>query len=110
MKITWNMMWSFKCFAMLECESRTSLHAAQSKWQPGSVLMFCSYYFRMNSINTLFLCSVDSTPGFDRSLFLNFKVYTQNFRGVFIALLKPTLNDQIESDLLNLFKNGIKQL
>ena len=25
----------------------------------------------------------------------------------FIALLKPTLNDQIESDLLHLFKNGI---
>ena len=25
----------------------------------------------------------------------------------FIALLKPTLNDQVESDLLHLFKNGI---
>ena len=28
-----------------ECESRT-LHAVQYKWQPGSVIMFCSYYFK----------------------------------------------------------------
>ena len=27
--------------------------------------------------------------------------------GCFIVLLKPTLNDQIKSDLLHLFKNGI---
>ena len=39
-------MWSLKTLAMLKCESRTSLHAVQYKWQPGSVLMFCSYYFK----------------------------------------------------------------
>ena len=31
---------------MLKCESRTSLHAVQYKWQPGSVLMFCFYYVK----------------------------------------------------------------
>ena len=40
-----NMMWSLKNLAMLKCKSRTSLHAVQYKWQPGSVL-FCSYYFK----------------------------------------------------------------
>ena len=28
---------------MLKCESRTSLHTVQNKWQPGSVLTLCSY-------------------------------------------------------------------
>ena len=31
---------------MLKCESRFSLHAVQCKWQRGSVLMICSYYFK----------------------------------------------------------------
>ena len=43
---SWNKMWSLKGLAMLKCEIKTSLHAAQCKWQPGSVLMFCSYYFK----------------------------------------------------------------
>ena len=37
---SWNKMWSLKF------ESRSSLHAAHFKQQPGSVLMFCPYYFR----------------------------------------------------------------
>ena len=40
-----NKMRSLKNLAMLKSESRTSLHAVQYKWQPDSVLMFCSYYF-----------------------------------------------------------------
>ena len=43
---SWNKMWSLKSLVMLKCESRTSLHAVQYKWQPGSILMFCPYYFR----------------------------------------------------------------
>ena len=38
---SWNKMWSLKSLALLKCEGRTSLHAAQYKWQPVSVL-FCS--------------------------------------------------------------------
>ena len=41
-----NKMWSLKSLAMLKCESRTNLHAVQYKYQPGPVLMFCSYYFK----------------------------------------------------------------
>ena len=43
---SWNKMWSLKGLAMLKCEIKTSLYAVQCKWQPGSVLMFCSYYFK----------------------------------------------------------------
>ena len=39
-----NKMWSLKTVAILKCESRTSEYAVQYKWQPGSVLMICSYY------------------------------------------------------------------
>ena len=38
------MLW--KSLAMLKCESRSSIHAVQYKWQPGSVRMSCSYYFK----------------------------------------------------------------
>ena len=38
---------------LLKCESRTSLHAVQYKWQPG-----CSDVRLMASLDTLFLCSV----------------------------------------------------
>ena len=38
---SWNKMWSLKSLVMLKCESWTSLHAVQYKWQSGSVLMFC---------------------------------------------------------------------
>ena len=38
------MLW--KSLAMLKCESRSSIHAVQYKWQSGSVRMFCSYYFK----------------------------------------------------------------
>ena len=41
-----NKMWSLKSLAMLNCESRTSLHVVQHKRQSGSVLIFCSYYFK----------------------------------------------------------------
>ena len=41
-----NKMWSLKSLAMLKCESRTSLHALQCKQHLGSVLMFCTYYFK----------------------------------------------------------------
>ena len=37
----WNKMCLLKSLVMLKCESRTSLHALQYKYQPGSVLMFC---------------------------------------------------------------------
>ena len=39
-----NKMWSLKTVAILKRESRTSQHAVQYKWQPGCVLMICSYY------------------------------------------------------------------
>ena len=41
-----NKTWLLKSLAMWKCESRTSLHGVQYTWQPGSVLMFCSYYFK----------------------------------------------------------------
>ena len=41
-----NTMQSLKSLTMLKSESRTSPHAVQYKQQPGSVLMFCSYYFK----------------------------------------------------------------
>ena len=31
---------------MLKCESGTNLHEVQYKWQPGSRLKFCYYYFK----------------------------------------------------------------
>ena len=37
---------TLKSLVMLKCESRSSLHALQCKWQPGSVLKFCPYYFK----------------------------------------------------------------
>ena len=43
---SWNKIRSLKGLVMLECESRTSLHAVQYKWQIGSVLMFCPSFFR----------------------------------------------------------------
>ena len=43
---SWNKMLSLKSLAMLKCESRTSVYAVQYKCQPGSVMMFCPYYFR----------------------------------------------------------------
>ena len=53
-----NKIWSLKSIVILKYESRGSLHAVQYKGQPGSVLMFCSYYFKNDSLDTLFLCSV----------------------------------------------------
>ena len=44
-------------FEKLKCESRTSLHAVQYKWQSGSVLMFCSHV-KNDSLDKLLLCSV----------------------------------------------------
>ena len=41
-----NKMWSSKSLVMLKCGNRNSLHAVQHKWQLGSILMFCPYYFR----------------------------------------------------------------
>ena len=46
---SWNKMWPLTSLVILKCESGTTLHAAQYKWQPGSVLMFCPYYFRNSS-------------------------------------------------------------
>ena len=43
---SWNKMWSLKRLVMLKYESRTDLHIVQYMWHPGSVLMFCSYYFK----------------------------------------------------------------
>ena len=57
-------MWSLKSLPMLKCESSTSLHAVQYRWQPNSDLMFCSYHFKK--------------PGFVFSLFL-----------IFFAKIKP---------------------
>ena len=50
------------------------------------------------------------THHFSWSVFCNppVKMFTcKSLEAYFIMLLKPTLNDQIESDLLDLFKNGI---
>ena len=41
-----NKMLPLTSLAMLKCESRTSLHAVQYKWQACSVLMFRFYYFK----------------------------------------------------------------
>ena len=46
---SWNNMWlcgHSKTLASLKWESGTSLHAVQNKWQPSSIMMFCSYYFK----------------------------------------------------------------
>ena len=51
-------MWSLKSLVMLGCQGRISLHAVQYKWRLGSVLMICSYYLRMPSLDLLFLCSM----------------------------------------------------
>ena len=37
---------SLKSLAMLKFKGRNILHAVQCKWQPGAVLMFCSYYVK----------------------------------------------------------------
>ena len=49
-----------------------------------------------HSFNWSILCSA---PTKDRT--------RKNLEAFFIALLKPQLNDQVESNLLNLFRNGI---
>ena len=41
-----NKMWSLKSLVTLKCDSRTSLHAIQYKWQTDNVLMFYPYDFR----------------------------------------------------------------
>ena len=47
-----------KKLSYVKCESRTSLHAVQYKWQSGSVLLFWLIILEMASLDTLFLCSV----------------------------------------------------
>ena len=39
-------IWSLKSLSILNCESRTSLHVVQYKWQPSSPVIFVSYYFK----------------------------------------------------------------
>ena len=41
-----NKMWSLKSLVTLKCDSRTSLHAIQYKWQTDNVLMLYPYDFR----------------------------------------------------------------
>ena len=51
------------------------------------------------------------THHFNRSVICNSpvkKLTREIFEAYFIALLRPTFNDQIESDLLHFFKRGIK--
>ena len=49
------------------------LREIQYTWQPGSVLMFRSYYLRLASLDTLFLFfKPGSKLGFFLNLFLNF--------------------------------------
>ena len=43
---SWNKIRSSKSLVMLECESGTSLHAVQYKWQTGSVLILGPYHVR----------------------------------------------------------------
>ena len=61
---SWNKMFSLKSLDILKCESRTSLHVVQYKWQTGSVVMFCIVLIlRMTSLEIL-LCAVwDSFRG-----------------------------------------------
>ena len=53
----WNKMWSLKSLVMFKCESRTSLHAVQHKWQSGFVDVLSLFMLEMASLDTLFLCS-----------------------------------------------------
>ena len=70
-----NKMWSLKSLDIFKCESRTSLHAVQYKQPQGSILIFCSCYFKMASLNTLFLFLWDRKSGFVLSLILIFFQY-----------------------------------
>ena len=50
-----NKMCLLKDLTKLKCESRTNQHAVQYKYQPGFVMMFCSYVKNVASLDTLFL-------------------------------------------------------
>ena len=62
------------------------MHAVQYKGQPGSVLMFCSYYFKKDSLDTLPFCSACLT--FVLSFVLNSFCQNQGFCSDKIALIK----------------------
>ena len=67
-----NKMWSLKSLALLKCERKTTLHAIQYKWHPGSVLMFCSCHFKWLALTLYSYVLWDSKPGFVISLLFNF--------------------------------------
>ena len=74
---------------MLKCQSRTSLHAVQCKWQPSSVLMFfVLIILRMTSLDTLFLLSVGQ-----QALFLacSYFFWNQGFCSYKTVLIKKSI-------------------
>ena len=85
----WNKMQSLNGLQMLKCQSRTSLHAVQNKWQPGSVLMFLDLIIlRMTSLDTLFLLSVGQ-----QALFLacSYFFWNQGFCSYKMVLIKKSI-------------------
>ena len=54
---SWNKMWPLTSLVILKCESGTTLHAAQYKWQPGSVLISVLIISEIAGLDILFLCS-----------------------------------------------------
>ena len=85
-------MWSVKSLSMLRCESRTSLHAVQYKWQPGTVLFFIIIILKMASLDTLFLYSVRQQAWLYPSFFLNFSAKIKAFVLVKLLLSKKSVN------------------
>ena len=77
----WNKIWSLKSLVMLKCESRTSLHAVQYKWQPGSVLIFC---YKKAPLDTFFLMFCGTALW----LVLNFFFQNQGFCSYKIVLIE----------------------
>ena len=73
---------------MLKWENRTNLHAVQYKWHPGSVLMFCPYYFRNGKFRHLVLIFC-GTASLDLYLACS-QIFCQNqgFCSYKIALIK----------------------
>ena len=83
-----------------KCESRTSLHAVQYKWQPGSILMFCSYYFKNGYPRHCYYALWESKPSFVLSLFL---IYFTKIKAFVLYVLWDNKPSFVLSLLWNFF-------
>ena len=83
-----------------KCESRTSLHAVQYKWQPGSILMFCSYYFKNGHPRHCYYALWESKPSFVLSLFL---IYFTKIKAFVLYVLWDNKPSFVLSLLWNFF-------